>query len=407
MDFNPLDIFGDGQPFLRRGTPSQRPYKNFPQTRENDSWEWAFRVPGHGPANDPTPDADCSRESTSRHRPRPPSQPNRKGRVFSVPVYDGTQSPSVRTKAKAAAMMDRTVAAVKIQSIFRGFCVRSSSPLENLKIIGQVKLDADKLEQTLTEARQTQRIRENGEEYLKLDHQILSLLLRLDAIQVFVLTALLFLRASILVRLLGDVRPCLTVVYQCGPNNLCFSVQGVKSFVRESKRAVNRHVFKLQEALDAIVSGKSMEGVVQIDYEHTHEIDSPSTQKRGAHAFLETEPEEITRKAMGQDKCTVGACDCEGDTREKLKDLEIYCPETVRVHEEQHRDGGKIECDAAWEAVEGGGGGGGVGETENETLKKMVADLWRKAESGDKLINDLTIRVAHLEQQLSEEKREE
>jgi len=98
----------------------------------------------------------------------------------------------VSTKAAkvAAPRMDQGVAAVKIQSTFRGFCVRNSKPLENLRIIGQVKSEADEMGRRL--ATQAQSIRGNEYECLKLDHQIMSLLLRLDAIQVFILTAFAF-----------------------------------------------------------------------------------------------------------------------------------------------------------------------------------------------------------------------
>lgn len=181
-------------PFPRSRAQNQRSFRNSqtPQpVHENSSWAWPFEVPCHGPRNDPKPNANAN-ANYRRGSTAPPSKPttSRKGRAVSIPVYDaGTESPSVSTKAAkvAAPRMDQGVAAVKIQSTFRGFCVRNSKPLENLRIIGRVKSEADEMGRRL--ATQTQSIRGNEYECLKLDHQIMSMLLRLDAIQVFILTA--------------------------------------------------------------------------------------------------------------------------------------------------------------------------------------------------------------------------
>lgn len=62
-------------------------------------------------------------------------------------------------------------------------------------------------------------------------------------------------------------------------------MQGVKSFVRESRKAVYRLLLQLEETLDAIIAGKSMtmEGRgQQIDHEHTPEMDSHSHSDRNS-----------------------------------------------------------------------------------------------------------------------------
>ena len=190
---------GDGHPFPFPQSRAQN-QRSFPNSQtpqpvhENSSRAWPFEVPGHGSRHGPKPKANAN-ANYRRGSTAPPSKPttSRKGRVVPIPVYDaGTESPSVSTKAAkvAAPRMDQGVAAVKIQSAFRGFCVRNSKPLENLRIIRRVKSEADEMGRRL--ATQTQSIRGNEYECLKLDNQIMSLLLRLDAIQVFIFTAFAF-----------------------------------------------------------------------------------------------------------------------------------------------------------------------------------------------------------------------
>jgi hypothetical protein len=54
--------------------------------------------------------------------------------------------------------------------------------LEKLRIILKVKFDADKIGYRFTNATQKQLIVENEDEHIKLDDQIMSLLLWIDAI---------------------------------------------------------------------------------------------------------------------------------------------------------------------------------------------------------------------------------
>jgi hypothetical protein len=62
--------------------------------------------------------------------------------------------------------------------------------LEKLRIILKVKFDTDKIGHRFTNETQKQLIVENEDERIKLDDQIMSLLLWIDAIQESVLTAL-------------------------------------------------------------------------------------------------------------------------------------------------------------------------------------------------------------------------
>ena len=164
-------------------------------------------------------------------------------------------------------------------------------------------------------------------------------------------------------------------------------MRGVKSFVRESRKAVYRLVFRLQETLDAIIAEKSMstEGAGQSDHEHIPERDSHShaNPKSGTPELSEMEPEKegVTKISEEEDKCTIGAA----DGREE--------------QQQQHIGGENIECDGIWK------GRAAVDKMENQTLEvnAVLADLYRKLESSDKLISDLSFRVAQLERQISED----
>lgn len=160
-------------------------------------------------------------------------------------------------------------------------------------------------------------------------------------------------------------------------------MQGVKSFVRESRKAVYRLVFRLQETLDAIIAEKSMsvEGAGQSDHEHIPH--SHANPKSGTPELSGMEPEKegVTNISEEEYKCTIGAAGCQ------------------EQQQQQHIGGENIQCDGIWK------GRAAVDKMENQTLevKVVLADLYRKLESSDKLISDLSFRVAQLERQLCED----
>lgn len=114
--------------------------------------------------------------------------------------------------------MDETSAAIKIQSAFRGFSIRKCAPLKNLKIILDVKAKAEDIRRRIADRQVVESIRQNEKERLKITEEIMSLILKLDAIQ------------------------------------------EVHSFVREARRAVVRELVSLERDVDAIIAGKSTEG---------------------------------------------------------------------------------------------------------------------------------------------------
>lgn len=176
-------------------------------------------------------------------------------------------------------------------------------------------------------------------------------------------------------------------------------MQGVKSFVRESKKAVCRLVFQLQGTVDAIIAANSMsmEGAGETDHEQIPQMDShaQSNPMNGTPGL--SEPHEEVMK-NSEDECTISAADCE-----ELDGLDLSSSDTVPANEQQHIGGETIQCDAACD-VDGIGRGQAADKMENDTLEKVLADLCKKVESNNKLISDLSARVDQLQRQISEDK---
>jgi len=150
-------------------------------------------------------------------------------KIFTVPVHDSPRNPKsavpipvrfLNTESKSptssmALPMDETSAAVKIQSAFRGFSIRKGAPLKNLRVILDVKAKAEDIRRRIADRQVVESIRQNEKERLKITEEIMSLILKLDAIQ------------------------------------------EVHSFVREARRAVVRELVSLEKDVDAIITGKS------------------------------------------------------------------------------------------------------------------------------------------------------
>uniref|UniRef100_A0A803PI21 BAG domain-containing protein n=1 Tax=Cannabis sativa TaxID=3483 RepID=A0A803PI21_CANSA len=102
----------------------------------------------------------------------------------------------------------RSDSALKVQKVFRGFLVRKS-----LKRIAAIKAEVDEIEKRMSQKETMVLIRKDGKERLRMNETLMSLLFRLD------------------------------------------SVKGVDSGVRDCRKTVIRKAIRLQERLDAIVTG--------------------------------------------------------------------------------------------------------------------------------------------------------
>jgi len=185
---------------------SSHPYAAATVTPTKPEYEYCgvpktITVPVHGPTNNPP------QNSSSVIKGNSPLKPDSK------PDSEAPKSSSVVKKA-AAPRMDETSAATKMQSAFRGFSARKGSPLKNLRVIRDVKAEAEAIRRRLSDRQVVESVLQNEKERLKITEGIMSLLLKLDAIQ------------------------------------------GVNSFVRESRKAVIRELLNLQEMVDAIMAGK-------------------------------------------------------------------------------------------------------------------------------------------------------
>eukprot|EP01018_Ginkgo_biloba_P035397 Gb_07387 [translate_table: standard] len=191
----------------------------FPQTRSHHHHHATY--PEASPLSPAMP-LTGPRQNVAR---KEPSQP--KSSPVTIPVHfintsNPPESPAKRRPSEPSAKkvshrMNDTAAAVKIQSAFRGFSVRKSAPLKNLKLIAQVKANMEEIRQRIEDPQVVQMIRQNEKERLKITEGLMSLLLKLDAIQ------------------------------------------GVNSVVRESRKAVIRELVKLQERVDSILTAKPAE----------------------------------------------------------------------------------------------------------------------------------------------------
>lgn len=212
--------FWDRFPYRR---PQRSPYSSHPYAASNvtptkpeyDYWgapkvkPRTFTVPVYGPSDHPSPSPSSVTKGNGHAELNPK-------KVVSIPIDSETHVSSSGIKKAAVPLLDETSAAKKIQSSFRGFSARKGAPLKKLRVIRDVKAKAEDIRRRLADSQVVESILQNEKERLKITEGIMSLLLKLDAIQ------------------------------------------GVNSFVRESRKAVIRELVNLQEMVDFILGGKSI-----------------------------------------------------------------------------------------------------------------------------------------------------
>ncbi|KAL3511475.1 hypothetical protein ACH5RR_030876 [Cinchona calisaya] len=144
------------------------------------------------------------------HRPEPMKTTTaaaaRTPRVVQIPVhFVGPDS-------------DRSLSALKIQKVFRGFIVRKS-----MKKIMAIKKEVDEIEARVSRREEVELIKEEEKERLKVNEMLMALLFKLD------------------------------------------SIPGVDSGVRDCRRTVIKKAIALQEKLDSISSSAAEDQVVEIE----------------------------------------------------------------------------------------------------------------------------------------------
>ena len=177
--------------------------------QSNDGYPWrlptghgsgAFREPGYStryvkPGRQQRPHTSVP---TSNYRARGMGKetdrvPVVKSKTKSIPVTDGIRvrdslhhntktSPRVVSVSRRVENLKMT-AATRIQSAFRGYCVRKFTPLKHLRTIHKVQEELKELVRKMIEMEQFEKLCNDAQERLKWTEGVMALLLRLDSIQ--------------------------------------------------------------------------------------------------------------------------------------------------------------------------------------------------------------------------------
>lgn len=132
----------------------------------------------------------------------------------------------------------------------------------------------------------------------------------------------------------------------------------------------------------------------------------------GCHSIPCTD-EEVIRHSMDEEEFPNSALDGEVQICKRLKALDRLQVEAETIPaDEQQRECEGMEYEETGEVREAVAGEDTNAEEdvvkvkdENGRLKKMVVDLFKKNELQNKLINNLSLRIAQLEEQMSKSKR--
>ena len=179
------------------------------QEQSNDGYPWrrpvghgsgAFREPGYStryvkPGRQQRPHTSAP---ASNYRARGAGKetdriPVVKSKTKSIPVSDGIRvrdslHHNSKTSPRVVSLIRRVenlkmTAATRIQSAFRGYCVRKCTPLKHLRIIHKVREELKELVRKMIEIEQFEKLCNDAQERLKWTEGVMALLLRLDSIQ--------------------------------------------------------------------------------------------------------------------------------------------------------------------------------------------------------------------------------
>ncbi|KAG0590206.1 hypothetical protein KC19_1G081100 [Ceratodon purpureus] len=127
--------------------------------------------------------------------PRKVEEPLRKkSTVRTIPVSDGevaVPQAGVSARRESAVGLASVVggvrsegsAATKVQAAYRGYLVRKTQPLKQLRVIKKVREELEGFEERFREPGQQQKLRSDAQERLRWAEGIMALLLRLDSLQ--------------------------------------------------------------------------------------------------------------------------------------------------------------------------------------------------------------------------------
>ncbi|KAF4404722.1 hypothetical protein G4B88_006108 [Cannabis sativa] len=250
----------------------------------------------------------------------------------------------------------RSDSALKVQKVFRGFLVRKS-----LKRIAAIRAEVDEIEKRMSQKETMVLIRKDGKERLRMNETLMSLLFRLD------------------------------------------SVKGVDSGVRDCRKTVIRKAIRLQERLDAIVTGgdelfledketpAECESLGDDDkaVDHTPDLERESaevdpSQESSADNTNSSEAAKVKTEENKESNDTMSESGSSIDEKSPIEEEE----DTGNKKEENENKEKKNK--SSKELLE-------KMMEENEKMMGLMADLYERNEVQTRLLSSLSHRVEQLE----------
>ncbi|KAL3656030.1 hypothetical protein CASFOL_000426 [Castilleja foliolosa] len=271
---------------------------------------------------------DPTHESNQSFRPvnRPPPGP----KVVQIPVH-----------FVGSEQVDRQGSALKIQKVFRGFLVRKC-----LKKIKDIKVQVDEIGDKLSKREVMELVRCDGKERLRMNESLMSLLFKLD------------------------------------------SICGVDFGVRGCRKAVIRKAIGLQEKIDSIVNGETIDDQEEAgNGQIVSSVEADSSNQIAGDAIMEVEGNdgEVDIVDVGVDR-EVKVIDCVGNVDVDNEAIDENCDLAVKEMSKQR----KVEEDRNQEMLE-------RMMEDNAKMMSLMTQLCERNETQTRMINGLTQRVEMLE----------
>ncbi|GFP98924.1 bag family molecular chaperone regulator 5 mitochondrial [Phtheirospermum japonicum] len=272
---------------------------------------------------------DPTQETHQTCRPvnRPPER-NSGPKVVQIPVrFVGSEQ------------MDRPGSALKIQKVFRGFLVRKC-----LKKIKDIKVQVDEVGDKLSKREVMELVRRDGRERLRMNESLMSLLFKLD------------------------------------------SICGVDFGVRGCRKAVIRKAIALQEKIDAIVNGETVDDQ-EAGNGQIVSVETGDSNQISGDAIMDVEGDdgEVDIVDVGVDR-EVKVINCVGDDDVIHEDCDLVVKESSKQEKAKEGDDSIRNREMLERMME-----------DNAKMMSLMTQLCERNETQTRMINALTQRVEMLE----------
>ncbi|KAG1370162.1 calponin domain-containing protein [Cocos nucifera] len=389
----------------------------------------------------------ASRRNPTRHgyvpqpRPRPPAV---KPRVVSIPVRfvrseeeeKTAKKPAAAAAARQPAEVDRAGAAVKVQKVFRGFLVR-----KNVRVVHKVAAEVDEIERKIRAEEEV--VRRDEKARLRVNEMLMALLLRLDSVRGVRDYRKKVIRKVISLQDALDSIAAARDEKEIGGETLGAEI-GAPAETQESPAVAEEH--RIDEEA---VPQECGDGISEVRDASAKDLETGDVQKEEAKVeedesveeTLEAKDEAPDSKDLAEGSVTIESKSVEegniGDPMEETggnsaadtappgtggKTEEEVVEESELKEEgegaildpmEQERapEMGAEERSTTWDQMQGVVESPGVKEvmervmTENESLKRLVAELCERSAQQCRLMGGLVERVEHLERRMEKRRR--